>query len=134
MTVVGAVVGLDGRLSRTPGGWSRGLIATVVGIVTVTLFGAVYSLGVHRGSAANPEHAVSGKAYSTKLQISAYNGGATYDVPLHVAWRDTRGVMNFGSRPACLQPSNRIMPIKFAWVDTHREGAWRTVVWVDCAP
>jgi hypothetical protein len=114
---------------RSSGRWSRPLMVLFAVIATVLLLGGTYALGAHRSTI----HAAFGTAYAAEYQISVSQGGWTYDVPLQVPWQDAQGVLHQGSRPACLPPLSRTMPVKFRWVSAHADGAtWRVVVWVDC--
>jgi len=97
--------------------------------LAVLLVAVAYILGAHR----DQTHSASGTAYSTDQQITVSTGGWTYDIPLQVPWRDADGVLHQGSRPACLPPAYRTMPVKFRWVPANADRvSWRVVVWVDC--
>src|SRR3954449_5284814 len=91
-------------------GWSRQLLALGAAIMVVLLLAGAYAVGASRDR--NAVHAVSGKAYAGKYQISANDAsGWTYDVPLNVLWIDDHGVVIDGSRPACLRPDDERVPI-----------------------
>lgn len=97
--------------------------------MAVLLVGGAYVLGADRGTT----HDTTGTAHSTDYQITALHAGWSYDVPLQVPWQDAQGVLHQGSRPACLPPLDRTIPVKFRWVSAHANGStWRVVVWVDC--
>jgi hypothetical protein len=76
-----------------------------------------------------------GQAYSTPYQIGISAKQWSYDVPLHVLWRDIAGTWHEGSRPACLPPTGEIRNVTFGTVDVSGGGgpSYRQVVWVDCS-
>jgi hypothetical protein len=106
------------------------LVTGLAAVALLLLLAGAYVLGAHRSST----HLTSGTAYSTPFQIGASTHDWQYDIPLQIQWRDSTGAWNDGSRPACLPPANRTMPVKFAWVPVTVAGvSWRAVVWVDCS-
>ena len=104
---------------------ATGIVAALIALMVLVGYLA------HRTSST---HMASGTAYSTAYQVSVTTGGWSYDVPLQVPWRDSSGSWHDASRPACLPPTDRSMPVRFAWVPAHvAQVSWRAVVWVDCS-
>ena len=101
-------------------------------LTALAVGGTSYVVGTHHRGAGT--HVATGYAYATPLQISAFSGGWSYDIPLDVQWVGTVGGWHQGSRPACLPAATGRTPVKFGWVPVHAPGhvGWRTVVWVDC--
>ena len=75
-----------------------------------------------------------GVAHSVEGAITIETDDWSYGVPLDgVRWTDESGSLHEAGRPACLQPSETPVPVRFAAVEATVDGAtWRPVVWVDC--
>ena len=88
-----------------------------------------YDIGAH-GSAVM---VLTGHAYSAPAEISAEANGIWYEVPLDVPWIGANGVLNTGSRPACLPPIGTVAKVRFGVAEaSHGRTNWGVVVWVSC--
>src|SRR5437660_9694500 len=102
----------DGRELRWPrlSLGRRGWLVVAAMLTALAVGGTSYVVGTnHRGAGS---HVATGYAYATPLQISAFSGGWSYDIPLDVQWLDTVGGWHQGSRPACLPAATGRTPVK----------------------
>lgn len=138
---VGAYLGImtdmtlvDVKERSTPSGLFRS--RTVVGLLAVgaVIVSAIssYQVGTHHPSVV-VRH---GHAGSLQMAIYAKAGTKSFQIPLDVAWTDTKGGRHDHGRPECLPPigGGPDIPVTFSTISFKDEaGHVRTqTVWVDC--
>jgi hypothetical protein len=89
-------------------------------LAAVAVGGTSYAIGSHHHGAQT--HVATGYAYASPLQISAFSGGWSYDIPLDVRWLGTVGGWHEGSRPACLPASTGQLQSSSAGFRSKRQG------------